>query len=296
VVKLVVGITLIMIVVGLALGAIGAAIIPVPELQFIPPVLFHLGPIGVTNTMLSAWLTTVVVVLLFVAGTRRISLVPGRMQSLIEMLLEGLYGLIVTVIGERYARRVFPFFVTIFIFVAFNAWMALLPFYPTLHVVPAGGGAPVELLRSAGTDINMPLSLAIAAFLFFEVWGFRAHGVAYLKMFFRLGTLFRGIIHLKPGEIFSGVIDAFVGFLEGLSHLLQLVSLTFRLFGNMLAGEVVILMMTFLTVFIIPIFFYGLELVVGGVQALIFMLLPLVFTLMAVSSHEEEEVEEATAH
>ncbi len=272
--------------VGLGMGPIGAKLfgferlIRVPEVHLAPQALFTIGGFTVTNTLLSAWLTTVVILVLFGLGTRRMSIVPGRLQGLLEMLIEVLYGFIKGMAGEHYARRFFPLLATIFIFVAFNAWMALLPVYPTVGFKAEGADyVTTHLFRSAGTDINMPLALALVAFVFIEAWGFRVHKVGYLKEFFRLGN----------------PVQTFIGLLELISHFIRIISFTFRLFGNMLAGEIVLFMMTFLTFFVTPIIFYGLEILVGGVQALVFMGLTLVFTVLAVAPHEGHKEEHAEA-
>jgi len=274
---------------GLVAGPIGAAIfggepfIPVPHVELAPPTLFTIGAFHVTNTLLSAWLTTALVLLLFVGGTRKMRVIPGRLQSVLEMLIEALYGFVSGVVGERFARPFFPILATIFIFVAFNAWIALIPVYQVVGFKAEGSEyVTTHLLRSAGTDINMPLALAIVAFLFIEIWGFKVHKLGYLKEFFRFGN----------------PIQFFIGILELISHLIRLVSFTFRLFGNMLAGEIVLLMITFLLIFTAPLAFYLLELMVGGVQALVFMGLTLVFALLAVAPHEgeHEEHEEAAGH
>jgi F-type H+-transporting ATPase subunit a len=289
--------------IGFVTGAVGAALmgrdeplIAVPEVHLAPQAVFHIGSFTVTNTLLSAWLTTIVVVLLFVLGTRRMRLVPKGLQNLLEMFVEALYGFVTQVAGEHYGRRFFPLLATIFVFVAFNAWMALLPIYQAVGLKEGGSEqVTTHLLRSAGTDINMPLALALISLIFVEGWGFRAHGFGYLREFVRLGGFVRGVIHLNPGAIFYGFIDAAIGALEFVSHLIRLASFTFRLFGNMLAGEIILLMVTFLLTFTAAIAFYGLEILVGGVQALIFTGLTLVFAVMAVSRHDEGH-EEAQAH
>jgi F-type H+-transporting ATPase subunit a len=166
---------------------------------------------------------------------------------------------------------------TIFFFVLFNAWLALFPFYQFLGFTQ-DGEIKAHLIRSAGTDINMPLALALVSFVFVEFWGFRAHGFGYMRKFFQLGKIFRG----KP----SGLIDAFVGFLELTSELVRVVSFTFRLFGNMTAGEILVVMITFLVPFVATQFVFGLELLVGLIQAVIFAGLTLVFLSVAIS-HEE---------
>lgn len=271
---------------GIGLGPIGAKLlgferlIAAPAVHLAPQKIFDIGGFTVTNTLLSAWLTTIVILLLFGLGSRRMGMVPGRLQGFLEMLVEALYGFMKGMAGERYARRFFPILATIFVFVAFNAWMALLPIYPTVGFKAEGADhVTTHLLRSAGTDINMPLALALVAFLFIEVWGFRVHKFGYLKEFFRFGN----------------PVQTFIGLLELISHFIRIISFTFRLFGNMLAGEIVLFMMTFLTFFVTPIIFYGLEILVGGVQALVFMGLTLVFTVLAVAPHEGHKEEHAEA-
>jgi len=233
--------------------------------------------IAVTNTLLSAWFATIVIILFFVLGARKRSFVPGRFQSVIEVLYEGVLGFCTSVLGPEMARRAFPVIATIFFFVLFNAWLALLPFYQFVGFVQ-GGEIKAHLLKSAGTDLNMPLALALISFVFVEYYGLRAHGLGYFKKFFAFGKLLRG----KP----SGVIDVFVGFLEGVSELVRVVSFTFRLFGNMTAGEILVIMITFLVPFVATQFVFGLELLVGLIQAVIFASLTVVFLSVAVR-HEE---------
>ena len=242
----------------------------------------HFTPLGateiaLTNTLLSSWFTTVVLILIFVTAARRRSVIPGRFQGFVETMIEGVLGFASSVLGPEMARKTFPVVATIFFFVLFNAWLALLPFYQFLGFTQ-DGEIKAHFLRSAGTDINMPLALALISFVFVEYWGFRARGFSYLKKFFQLGKIFRG----KP----SGLIDAFVGFLELTSELVRVVSFTFRLFGNMTAGEILVVMITFLVPFVATQFVFGLELLVGLIQAVIFAGLTLVFLSVA-TSHEE---------
>ena len=228
---------------------------------------------AVTNTLLSAWLATVVIVLFFWLAARKKSMIPGRFQGLVETLFEGILGFCGTVLGPDMARRTFPIVATIFFFVLFNAWLALLPFYQFIGFVQ-DGDIKTHLLKSAGTDLNMPLALALISFVFVEYWGLRVHGLGYFKKFFAFGNVLRG----RP----SGLIDVFVGFLEGISELVRLVSFTFRLFGNMTAGEILVVMITFLVPFVATQFVFGLELLVGLIQAVIFASLTVVFLSVAV--------------
>ena len=239
---------------------------PVPVTQF-----------TVTNTLLSAWFSSIVLLLFFLIGARKKSLVPGRFQGLIEVLIEGAYNSCAGVLGPEMARKAFPIIATIFFFVLFNAWLALLPFYQFLGYVQ-DGELKAHLLRSAGTDLNMPLALALISFALVEYWGFRAHGLGYLKKFFSFGNLLR----FRP----SGLIDVFVGFLELTSELVRVVSFTFRLFGNMTAGEILVVMVTFLVPFVATQFVFGLELLVGLIQSIIFAGLTLVFLSVAVRHQE----------
>ncbi|PKB83149.1 MAG: hypothetical protein BZY88_02900 [SAR202 cluster bacterium Io17-Chloro-G9] len=231
----------------------------------------------VTNTLLSAWFSSIVLILFFVLGARKKNLVPGRLQGLVETLVEGAYTSCSGVLGPEMARKTFPIIATIFFFVLFNAWLALLPFYQFLGFVQ-DGEIKAHLLRSAGTDLNMALALALISFALVEYWGFRAHGPGYLKKFFALGNLFR----LRP----TGLIDAFVGFLELTSEFVRVISFTFRLFGNMTAGEILVVMVTFLVPFVATQFVFGLELLVGLIQSIIFAGLTLVFLSVAVR-HEQ---------
>ncbi len=264
----------------------------------------NLGYTGfaVTNSMLSSWVTTVVLLLIFIVAAARAKLVPGRFQGFVEAIVEGLLGFTESMVGREMGRKLFPIIATIFLFVLFNAWMGLFPIYPSLGWEPreetkaeqvngadtehaeAGGHeiSRVDLLRPAGTDVNMPLALAIVSFIFIEFWGIRRLGFSYFGKFVRLKGLFHG-----PKYLFAGAIDAFVGVLEALSELIRLVSFTFRLFGNMLAGKILILISTFLFPFVFPGIFYGLEILVGLIQAIIFAGLTLTFASLAMAHHEE---------
>ena len=232
---------------------------------------------AVTNTLLSSWFTTIVLILFFGLGAWKKSLIPGRFQSLIEGLIEAALSFCNSVLGPEMGRKAFPVVATIFFFVLFNAWLALLPFYQFMGFMK-DGEIKAHILRSAGTDLNFPMALALISFVFVEYWGIRSHGVGYFKKFFALGALLR----LKP----AGLIDAFVGFLELVSEFVRIVSFTFRLFGNMTAGEILVVMITFLVPFVAVEFVFGLELLVGLIQAVIFASLTLVFLSVAVSHQE----------
>jgi len=267
--------------------------VPRPEPRLPAEEVFHLFGFPITNSIIAAWLTIIVLVGISYAVTHRVKLIPGRLQCLLEFALGWLYGFCQEVAGEKYGRRFFPVVTTIFLFVIMNAWLSLLPGFGSILVTVAEG-EPVHLLRAANTDINMPLALALVSFVFVEYFGIRAHGgFGYLSKFINVGQFFRSLGQLFRGKLraglsgmFTGVIDIFVGMLEALSELVRIVSFTFRLFGNMTAGEILLLIAIFLVPWVLALPFYGLELLVGFVQALIFGGLTLVFLTLAIASHE----------
>jgi len=145
-------------------------------------------------------------------------------------------------------------------------------------------GVLVPFLRSVNTDLNAPLALAIASAIFVEWWGISAHG------FFRYGSKFLNLRRLLRGKFFDGIIDAFVGILEFVAEAVRLVSFTFRLFGNIFAGEMLFLVVVFLAPLVVLQAVYALEIFVGLIQAFIFAMLTLVFGVIAVSAvHPQEE-------
>ncbi|MDD5288622.1 MAG: F0F1 ATP synthase subunit A [Dehalococcoidales bacterium] len=268
-------------------------------------VIFNIGPLPVTNTILATWVTMILLLIIGLTVTRKPKLIPGKIQSLMELVIEWLYNFCKDTAGEKNGKRFFPLVSTIFLFVMVNALMNLIPGYNSIKWGEA------HLLRGANTDINTPLALAVISFCCFTFWGIKAHKFGYFKQFFAFwpftgiknpgrfikgfGEVFTGKLKKGFGDIGFGFIDIFVGILELVSYLIRVISFTFRLFGNMLGGEILVLVFSYLLVFAgfgaLQIF-YGLEMFFGVIQALIFAGLTLVFATMAVSSHDEEEPEE----
>jgi F-type H+-transporting ATPase subunit a len=355
---------------GLVGGAIGSSLFgieapsfmkfPEPHVELPAETVFQLFGFPVTNTLIASWFTIIVLVAIFYAATRKMRLIPGRLQCLVEAGIELLLNFTEGVAGKENGRRFFPVIATIFLFVIFNAYLALLPLFgpgivrteqaeakaPVAGVVasveveegdrveegeiiyllesgeeitaPINGEvehllsvgdsvaandavASIEnrwpLFRSANTDLNMPLAFALVSFVFVEYWGMRVLGATrYLTtVFFNFGLLLqslkqllRGKVRSALGGLMTGVINAFVGILELFSHFVRIISFTFRLFGNMTAGEILLLIAAFLIPWVMPVPFYGLEILIGFVQALIFAGLTLVFATVAVAPHGEE--------
>lgn len=277
------------------IGLPGWITVDPPQVHLPADEIFNIFGFPITNTVITAWISIVVLVAVAYAVSRRIKLIPSRLQSLVEYALEWMLNFCVDVAGEKNGRRFFPIITTIFLFVLMNAWLSLVPGFASIYVTGAEG-EHVHLLRGANTDINLTLALAIVSFVFVETLGITSHGgLRYFKKFINVGRFFRSIGQMFRGKLrsgligmFNGVIDIYVGLLEGLSEFVRIISFTFRLFGNMIGGEILILMMLFLAPWLLAIPFYGLEMLVGFVQALIFGGLTLVFAAVAVAPHEEE--------
>jgi F-type H+-transporting ATPase subunit a len=262
-----------------------------PEPHLPAPVLFHIFGLPITNTIIAGWITVIFLAVFSWAVTRRMKLVPGRLQAAFEFMLGWIFDLCGSIAGEENGRRFFPVVCTIFLFVLFNAWLSLIPGFGSIEIMIHGHH--YELLRGSNTDVNTPLAIALVSFVFVIFFGLKDARMGFVKQYLNFGRFFRSIGRLFKGkfdpiEIFSGAIDIFVGGLEVLSLLIRNVSFTFRLFGNMTAGEILLLIAAFLVPWVLALPFYGLELLVGFVQALIFAGLTLVFVTMAVSPHEGE--------
>ncbi|MBL7209264.1 MAG: F0F1 ATP synthase subunit A [Dehalococcoidia bacterium] len=291
---------------GLIVGPLGSGLLGIetpsilniskPHVQLPSEGITRVGGFTITNTLIASWLTIVVLVGLFYACTRKMKPIPGRLQSVAEIVVETLLNFIEGTAGKKHARTLFPIVATIFLYVLINAYLALLPFYGTIGITESDGTF-VPLLRAANTDINVPLSIALMAFVFVEYWGLRSvGGFRYLNNFFNFGQLRDGVVNLFRGKIrpaisgiLFGFINLFVGILEVFSHFIRIISFTFRLFGNMTAGEILLLVVCFLVPFVATIPFYGLELLIGFIQALIFAGLTLVFGIIALAPHAEEK-------
>jgi F-type H+-transporting ATPase subunit a len=246
-----------------------------PELQIRLPSdrLFTLGEFPVTNTLLASWLATLLLLGFFLAAQRHSRLVPRGLQNVSEALLDALLGLVAAFSGKQGPSWLFPLGATIFLFIAANALVALLPIFgPVAAVRTDGSHAP--LFRGAGTDINMSLALALVVGAVVEASGFMALWVAYLGTVIRVG-------HLRRGHLALGAIDLFLGLLSAAAQVFRLLSFTFRLFGNLTAGEIIVLTGSVLFPLVLGVPFYGMEVLIGLVQAGIFAGLTVLFVTMA---------------
>jgi F-type H+-transporting ATPase subunit a len=254
-----------------------------------PAVLFRIGKFAVTNSMFVTWLVAAGIIIFAQSATRKIKPVPDGKQNFWEWLVESLYNFLEGIIGRDLVRKTFWFFATIFIFILFVNWCGLIPGVGTIgwgHHDPMTGTFHVDrpLLRGGNADLNMTSAMAMIFFLLWIVWAIQANGVGgFLHHLFGPKGETSGIV-----KVLMVVIFFMVGWLEVISILFRPISLSFRLFGNIYAGESILEAMSTMVPYLswlLPIPFYFLELLVGVVQALVFMLLTAVFTLL-VAQHD----------
>jgi len=249
----------------------------------------------ITNSMVVTWIAALGLILFARIATRNMSQVPGGAQNFLEWLVEALYGLLESIIGRHLVQRTFWFFGTIFIFILAANWFGLIPGVGTIgwgRQTSHGFTIEEPLFRGANADLNMTLAMALVFFACWIVWAFQEVGIrGVLKELFAPKGDTTGALRVLMIVVFFAA-----GCLEIVSILFRPVSLSFRLYGNVFAGENMLETMATLVPgmgWLLPIPFYFMELLVGLVQALVFMLLTAVFTLLI--CHHEEAVP-AAAH
>ena len=240
-----------------------------------PDILTHIFGIPVTNTLTTSAMATVILLIVAYFATRKMRKVPSGLQNLFEVVIEALFNMVDSVTGDRkQTYRFFPLVATIFIFIVLSNWLGLVPGFGSIgffETASDGGHTTfVSFLRSTNSDLNTTLALAIISVMATQIFGIMALGV------FKYGKKFIN---------FSSPITFFVGILELISEVAKMVSFSFRLFGNVFAGEVLLVVIMTLVPFIAPLPFFALELFVGFIQALVFAMLTTVFLKMAVTAH-----------
>jgi F-type H+-transporting ATPase subunit a len=235
--------------------------------------IFYIGNFAVTNAMLSAFLVLVVLAVLAITLRNKLKMIPGMLQNIAEVAVEGALGLMDSVLGSRKeSEKYFPLVFTIFIFILVSNWSGLIPGVGSVLI--GHGADAVPLLRSPASDINLTLALALIAVTMVNVFGASIIGLRH-----RASVFFN----------FSSPIKFFVGILELISEFARIISFTFRLFGNVFAGEVLLAIMALLVPYLVPLPFMFLEVFVGFIQAFIFGMLTLIFVALAITPHESGE-------
>jgi F-type H+-transporting ATPase subunit a len=231
--------------------------------------ILHFGPIAINNSLLTGVIGSLFIVLLFWLAARQIKLHPtGKLSQIVESLIEALLGMIEDVTHDRAkAQRFLPLLVTLFVFILVNNWLGLLPGVGSITIHTPEGTFP--LFRGANADLNTTLALAIISVVMTHAYAIRELGLfSHLKKYLSWNPIF-----------------LFVGVLELVADFSKMISFAFRLFGNIFAGEVLLLVISLLAPLVGPLPFFGLELFVGLVQALVFTMLTLVFLQIATSHH-----------
>ncbi len=267
---------------------------------------FKLGPLTITNSMVMTWIVAIGVIVFAQIATRKIQQVPSGVQNFWEFLVEGLYNFLEGIIGSSLAKKTFWFFATIFIFILFTNWAGLIPGVGTIGWGEHAHGSflgldtfshvSLPLLRGANADLNLTSAMAIVFCVCWLYWSLQANGVGgFLKHIFGYSGDATGFMRIGLIAVFLAV-----GVLEVISIAFRPVSLSFRLYGNIFAGENLLESMAMMGGkwfgWLVPLPFYFMELIVGLVQALVFMLLTAIFTSLMCShgddhahGHEGEE-------
>lgn len=231
-----------------------------------PEILGFFHQLPVTNTLLVSWIVITILTVLSLVITFTIKTIPGRLQNLFELIIDTGYTMVKDLAGEKKAKLFFPYVATFFFFILFSNLLGLFPMFGTITFM----GKPI--LRSMNSDLNMTLALALFSAFLTHAFALRYLGLlGYLKKWFTLNPIF-----------------LFVGILELVGEVTKVVSLSFRLFGNIFAGEVVLSTVAGIFAFVIPLPFYFLEIIVGFVQAAVFMMLTLVFMVLLSEKHSAE--------
>jgi len=254
------------------------------------PVVFSIGPLQFTSSMVVTWSVALILIIIAQLATRKVQLIPSGLQNFMEWLVEGLYDFFGEILGPALVKKTFWFFCSIFIFILFTNWFGLIPGVGTITY----GGQPI--LRGGNADLNMTLAMSLVFFFLWTVWSLQALGIGgFLKHLFSGGDNGKGFM-----AIFMIAIFLFVGVIEVVSIAFRPVSLSFRLYGNIFAGENILEAMMNLggKYFgcILPLPFYFLELLVGLVQALVFALLTSVFTALMAGGHDDHGHDDKHEH
>ncbi len=235
--------------------------------------LFSFMGLPITNTLLTSWIVVILLVVISQLLYRRMKRVPGGGQNIAEMGIESMLGTMEGVFHSRKkAEKFFPFIATIFTLVLISNWLGIFPGVGSIGIYKMDEGIRtfIPFTRSVNSDLNFTLAIALISVILVNIYAFRELGVK---------------IHLSKYFNFKNPVLFFVGILEIVSEFAKVVSFSFRLFGNVFAGEVLLIIVGGLVPYLAPIPFLMLEIFVGFIQALVFAMLTMVFLSIAVE-HE----------
>ena len=258
---------------------------------FAEPV-FNLGQFPVTNSLITSWLVVLIIVIISVILKFKIKQIPTGIQNFAEVIIEGALNLGDSVTGDRQkTKKFFPLVFAMFFFILVNNWLGLLPGIGSIgyYAFEEGHKVFIPFFRGGTADLNTTVALALLSVIGSNLCGFFLIGFwKYLNKFVNLQAFINipKKIMKEPTIILVNPIKAFVGLVEIIGEIAKVASLSFRLFGNVFAGEVLLASMTALFAYFVPIPFMFLELIVGIIQALIFAVLTLVYITIATTAEE----------
>ncbi len=260
---------------------------------FAEPVAHYKG-FTITNALITSWVSVLIIIILASVLRMKLKTVPGKVQNIFEVIIEGALDLCDQVTNDRkVSLKIFPIAICVFFFVLINNWLGILPLggFGLLETTEHGQ-AFIPFLRGGTADVNTTIALAIMAVLGANLFGIFSIGI--WKTFNKyvnvkaVGGIFTKIKHDKT-VIIVAPITFFVGLLELIGEFAKIASLSFRLFGNVFAGEVLLASMAAIVAYIVPVPFLFLEIIVGIIQALIFSILLVVYFTIASTDHDHDE-------
>ena len=270
---------------------------PTQHITLFAEPIYHHSSFTITNALITSWFAVFLIIILAFFLRSKLRAIPGKLQNFFEIIVDGALGLCDQVTNDRaLSLRIFPFAISVFFFILINNWLGIIPL-GGFGIIEKGehGLSFIPFLRSGTADINTTIALAVMAVLGANVFGIFSIGLwktfnkyVNLKV---LGGIFTKIRH-EPTIIIVAPITFFVGLIEIIGEFAKIASLSFRLFGNVFAGEVLLVSMAALVAYAVPIPFLFLEILVGVIQALIFSILLVVYFTIGASDHEEHESHE----
>lgn len=257
--------------------------------------IFHIGDFAITNSLLTSWLAVFIIIIFSLAIKLSLKKIPGKLQHIFEIILDGALSLVDQVTNDRkITNKIFPLVFSIFMFILVNNWLGILPFVGSMGftLIEEGHSVFVPLFRGGTADINTTLTLAIVSVIGSNIFAILTLGIwkslnKYVKLQ-ELGSIFTKV-RRDPSVLIVAPISFFVGIIEIIGEVAKVASLSFRLFGNIFAGEVLLSSMAAILAFVLPTPFLFLEVFIGLIQALIFSLLSTVYFTIAAQDHSEHE-------
>lgn len=256
--------------------------------------IYHIGHLPITNSLLTSWIVVFVILIISIIIKLKLKQIPKGIQNFFEIMISGALSLCDQVTGSRkISKKVFPLVFTIFLFILLNNWLGILPLGGFGLIEKSSEGSSfIPFIRSGTADINTTLALALMSVVGANIFGIMSIGVwKTFNKYINLKSIFGIFKKVKkdPTVLVVSPVTFFVGVLELIGEFAKIASLSFRLFGNVFAGEVLLMSMSALLAYGLPIPFLFLEIFVGAIQAFIFAILVLVYFTIASQDHDEHE-------